>query len=96
MDSYIIKKSSKKDKKYMVLHGKKKVHFGAIGYEDFTTHKDRDRMSRYVKRHAANEDWKDLSKPGTWSRYILWSKPSLTAAVRDMAKRFNIKIKLQK
>ena len=80
----------------MVMHGNKTVQFGAKGYSDYTMHKDHDRMVRYVKRHAANEDWTDLTKPGTWSRYILWSKPSLTAAVRDMTNRFKIKIKLQK
>jgi hypothetical protein len=94
--------SDKPNKKYMVYFinpktGRpKKVYFGAIKpngkpYEDFTTHKDPERKMRYLKRHA-KEDWNDLTKAGAWSRYILWNKPTLDASIKDMNKRFDIKI----
>ena len=38
--SYILKKSDKAGKKYVVWNGKKKVYFGARGYEDYTMHKN--------------------------------------------------------
>ncbi len=43
--------SSKKDKKYMIigLNGKA-IHFGQIGYEDYTTHNDNDRRKAYLAR----------------------------------------------
>lgn len=37
------KKSTRKDKKLMVEIDGKKIHFGQKGYEDFTTHKDKER-----------------------------------------------------
>jgi len=38
---YSIKKSSRKNKKYMlVTPDSKKIHFGANGYSDYTIHKD--------------------------------------------------------
>ena len=44
-------KSTRKDKKYMVLNPEGKlVHFGQIGYEDFTKHKDQKRRDSYLKR----------------------------------------------
>jgi hypothetical protein len=30
----------------------KTVQFGAKGYEDYTVHKDKDRRTRYLKRHS--------------------------------------------
>jgi hypothetical protein len=52
----VIKKSTKSDKKYMAIFTnndkskKKTVHFGANGMSDYTIHKDKDRMKRYLNR----------------------------------------------
>jgi hypothetical protein len=69
-------------KKYSVYasDGKKikLIHFGAKGYEDFTTHKDEERRKKYIKRHEAKENWgrSGLFTAGFWSRWILWNLPS--------------------
>lgn len=70
------------------------VNFGASGYEDFTTHKDRARMERYTKRHAPTEDWtkKGLSTPGFWAKHLLWNKPSLDQSIKDVEGKFGVKI----
>jgi len=91
--SYKLSRSTRKDKKYMVvLPDNKKIHFGAAGYSDFTINKDVDRKKNYILRHQINEDWGDLKKAGTWSRFILWNKETIKDSVKDMEKRFNIKI----
>ena len=36
----ILTKSTRAGKKYAVRVGNKIIHFGAMGYEDLTTHKD--------------------------------------------------------
>ena len=62
--------SNKKDKKYMVQdpHGKW-VHFGQIGYEDYTKHRDDKRRHNYLTRTA----WKDNKySANNLSRNILW------------------------
>ena len=69
----------------------KKISFGAKGYSDYTIHKDDHRKNNYIKRHQ-NEDWEDLRKAGTWSRFLLWNKPTLKASIIDMERKFNIKI----
>ena len=68
------------------------VHFGARGWDDFTLHHDPIRRDRYIKRHERREDWTDLTKAGAWARWILWNKPNFRESVRDMERRFNIKI----
>ncbi len=91
---YFLKESTRKGKKYSItLPDDKIVHFGAIGYEDYTMHHDDKRKDRYISRHK-KEDWTDLSKAGTWSRYILWNKKTLNSSIDDMEDRFDIKIKL--
>jgi len=98
MDDYYLEKSNRKDKKYMVSYINKDtgrintIHFGAGGMSDFTQHKNQDRKNRYIKRHQVNEDWTDLSKAGTWSRYILWGESTLKKSINEMEKKFNINI----
>lgn len=81
---------AKKYKVVIVRAGKRKtVYFGASGYSDFTMHGDIERRERYLKRHA-NEDWTNLDMAGTWSRYLLWNKPTLNGSKRHMASVFGI------
>ena len=43
--------STRKNNKYMVtLKSGKKVHFGSTKYEDYLTHKDKDRRDKYLAR----------------------------------------------
>lgn len=59
------------------------VHFGQRGSSDYTIHKDRERMLRYVKRHRSRENWKrsGAKTAGFWSRWLLWSEPSFEHAL---------------
>lgn len=96
----IISPSKNKDKKftaYIYVDDKKiaKIHFGDSNYEDYTTHKDKNRKRLYLARHK-NEDWNNYLKPGFWSRWILWNKKTISESIRDTAQRFNIKIVLVK
>lgn len=69
----------------------KTVHFGATGYEDFTTHRDPDRRERYLERHGrGHENWDDPTTPGALSRWILWNKPTLKASIADFKRRFGL------
>lgn len=66
------------------------VHFGAAGYEDYTTHKDRERMMRYKNRHR-NDNINVFDTPGALSWWILWNKPSLRESIADYKRHFNLK-----
>ena len=71
-----------------------KVNFGRKGYSDFTIHKDRERMKRYMVRHRKRENWTRAGArtAGFWSRWILWSEPSFQAALRRTQKVLGRKI----
>jgi len=92
-----IKPSTSQGKKMMAIfydEAKKKIkttHFGASGYEDYTTHGDLQRKMNYISRHKAREDWNDYMSSGALSYWILWNKPTLTASIEDYLNKFKLK-----
>lgn len=75
----------------------KTVHFGRSGYSDFTklslaNAKDAEnRKKRYIERHAARENFKDILTAGFWSRWLLWNEKTILASRIDIEKKFNVK-----
>ena len=68
--------SNRKNKKYAIYDPniKKLVHFGQMGYMDYTMHKDDKRRQNYLSR-ASNikGDWKDnIYSPNNLSINLLW------------------------
>lgn len=94
----ILQKSNHSGKKFMVIIDDKTVHFGALGYSDYTKHGDKDRMKRYEIRHKSRENWKKsgIKSAGFWSKWILWNKPGFMESIKDTEKRFGIKIVYRK
>ena len=90
-----LQKSTSPEKKYMVKIDNKTIHFGAKNYSDYTRHKDKSRMHRYISRHRKRENWtkSGIKSAGFWSKQILWNKPSLSGSIKDTERRFGIKIK---
>ena len=96
-DKVVIKKSTNPKKKLMAIFSSKDenrtktVHFGASGYSDFPSHKDKQRKERYLTRHRATENWNDPTTAGSLSRWILWNKTSLAVSIADYKRRFGFK-----
>jgi len=87
----VISKSDNKHKKFKaIIDGKKTVHLGAKGYDDFTTHKDKDRKDNYIARHRKREDWTKtgVDTAGFYAKHILWNKGTLNKSVNDLNKQF--------
>ena len=97
MTEIIISKSDKKNKKFDArIYGKKTISFGAVGYEDYRTHKDPERKQRYLKRHKKNENPNDHNTASFYATNLLWNMPTLTGSIKDTNKKFkNINIKLK-
>ncbi len=79
-----------KHKFFVITKKEKKIYFGAAGYSDFTKHKDEARKQRYIKRHEKTEDWSKsgIDTAGFWSRWLLWSKPTIKESYEDIKRRF--------
>lgn len=68
----IIKPSTRKSKKYMLLKPDGKwVHFGQYGMEDYTKHKN---LTRRVAFRLRNHQWayQDILSPAFLSYWLLW------------------------
>ena len=94
-----IPESTLPGKKYMAkVEGERKtVHFGQDGTADYTKGATDTQRKSYIARHGSKEDWKrsGVLTPSWLSRYILWEKKSLPAAVRDASKMYRgVKFKL--
>ena len=66
--------SNRSDKKYMLIIDDKPIHFGQMGYEDFTKHQDVIRRDRYLKRaNNIKGKWKDNKfSPNNLAINLLW------------------------
>lgn len=90
---FTLKKINDGKHKYQVkLDSGRIIKFGAYGYEDFTIHKDPQRKKRYIARHN-KENWHNPHTKGFWARWLLWNKPTITASIANIRKRFGIKIR---
>lgn len=89
-----LKKSKDGKHKYEANIDGKTIKFGAKGYSDYTIHKDPKRKQRYLKRHSTNEDWSKsgIDTAGFWAKHLLWNKPTISASIKDIEKRFKTKI----
>ncbi len=78
------------------------THFGATGYRDFTLMSnpkskfyiknsgEREKVRQaYLKRHA-KEDWMKPMTAGSLSRYILWEKSTVPAAIKNFKRKFSL------
>ena len=89
-----LKRLASGPKKYQVnFSDGSTVKFGAKGYSDYTMHKDPERMRRYLVRHRRRENWSNPKTAGFWSRWLLWSAPTLSGAKRIIRNKFGLTVK---
>lgn len=97
--TYILSKSTRKDKKYQLKSPQGKIsYFGSSKYSDYTRHKDPQRKENYIARHGATQKhlWThtktNLMTPSYLARYVLWNKPTLKDSIKDIENKQGIKI----
>ena len=84
----VIRRSSKRNKKFAADVNGKIVRFGDPKYDDFTTHKNSKRKKSYIARHRKNKNWDDMKTAGFWSKNLLWNKRTLKGSVANLNKRY--------
>jgi len=91
-----IVKAKNKNKKYTAIFEIddkiKKISFGANPniYQDYTTHKNKDKRRLYRARHKKDRIDNPLT-PGALSWYILWGDSSdIHKNIQNFKKKFNV------
>lgn len=93
MDEIVITKSNAKNKKFAVKINDKTINFGDSRYEDYTTHRNKDRRRAYRTRHA-RDNINDPNYAGFWSYWLLWGHSTdIKKNARVIARKLGKKIK---
>lgn len=102
MKTFKLYKSTRKDKKYMVINVETghKIHFGAKGHGDYIKYNKinknlaNQKRSQYYARHSQlpNEDWNNVNTAAFFAKHLLWNKPTFKGSIDDIKQKFNIKI----
>jgi len=96
-----IEKGTGKNKKLKAIfshyvNGQKKtiktVQFGDSRYEDYLTHKNKERREAYRKRHQKDLEKGNYMSAGYLSYYLLWGQSAaLKTNISNYKKKFNLK-----
>ena len=69
----------------------KTTHFGSKHGRSYIIHRDDDIKDAWIARHEVRGTFDKPTSPSALARWLLWSKPSLSASFKDYLKRFKLK-----
>ena len=93
IETFTLKDSTRKDKRYMLDMGKgMNHHFGSATGQTYIDHQDDAKKRAWIARHQGDKNW-DQKHSGIYhSRYLLWAEPTLKAAIRAYERKHKVKI----
>ena len=86
-----ISESGRANKKWKAeTEGRRAVHFGQRGADDFTIPREEAARQANIARHGSKENWgrTGVMTPGWLSRHLLWEKRSLPAAIAAASRMY--------
>jgi len=92
--NYILKKSTRKGKRFEIDMNDMSHHFGSEDgktYIDGRTNKEKD---AWIARHKKDKNFNNKHSGIYYSRHLLWSEPTLKEAIKKLEKKDKIKIKI--
>ena len=94
MDTYLLKKSNRKGKRFVIIMQDMKHHFGSDVGKTYIDHGNLKKKEAWIKRHGVNVNWNNKHSGIYYSRYLLWGKSkSLKENIKLLEKKDNVKIK---
>ena len=95
MNTYILKKSNRKGKRFVIVMGDHSHHFGSDVGKTFIDGRTQKEKEAWIARHKNDKNWDNKHSSIYHSRFLLWHKPTLKEAIKDYEKKHNVKIKVQ-
>jgi len=95
MDTYILKQSSRKGKRFvMIMPSLNHRHdFGSDVGKTFIDHGDLKKKSAWIARHKQNKNWNNKHSGIYFSRHLLWAdSKNLNENIKSLEKKLNVKI----
>ena len=94
MDVYILKKSNRKGKRFMIIMSDNMSHhFGSDVGETFIDHQDEKKKSNWLKRHRLDRNFYNKHSGIHHSWQLLWTEPTLKEATKKYENKYGVKIK---
>lgn len=95
METYILKKSDRKGKRFVIIMDNMKHHFGSDVGKTFVDNRTEKEKDAWLKRHQVNKNWNNKHSSIYYSRHLLWNTPDLKKNIKLLEKKDNIKIKVE-
>ena len=96
METYILKKSNRKGKRFVIIMDNMKHHFGSDIGKTFIDGRTEKEKQAWLKRHQVNKNWNNKHSSIFFSRHLLWGKhKNLKKNIKDLEKLLNVKIKVE-
>jgi len=95
METYILKKSDRKGKRFVIIMEGMKHHFGSKTGKTFIDGRTEKERLAWFARHKNDAGFNNKHSGIYYSRHLLWTDPTLKEAIKKLEKRDNIKIKVE-
>ena len=93
MKEYILKKSTNKGKRYVIVMDTMEHHFASAGGKTYIDGRTDKEKKAWEARHKGDKNYNNIHSGIYWSKNLLWNKKSLKESIKSLEKKLNIKIK---
>lgn len=96
METYFLKKSNRKNKRFVIIMDKMNHHFGSDVGKTFVDGRTEKEKLAWIARHKQDKGWNVKHSSIYYSRHLLWGKhKDLKKNIKDLEKKDDIKIKVE-
>ena len=95
METYILKKSDRKNKRFVIIMDKMNHHFGSDVGKTFVDNRTEKEKQAWEARHKNDKNWNNKHSGIYYSRYLLWNTPDLKKNIKLLEKKDKVKIKVE-
>ena len=94
MKEYILEKSNRKGKRYMIIMSDKMTHhFGSDVGQTFIDHQDEKKKKAWIARHRLDKNFYNKHSGIHHSWKLLWTEATLKESIKKYEKENKVKIK---
>lgn len=95
MQTYILKKSDRKGKRFVIIMDNMKHDFGSSVGKTFVDNRTEKEKLAWEARHRQDKNWNNKHSGIYYSRYLLWNTPDLKKNIKLLEKKDKVKIKVE-
>ena len=95
METYILKKSDRKGKRFVIIMDNMKHHFGSDVGKTFVDGRTEKEKQAWISRHKNDKNWNNKHSGIYYSRHLLWNTKDLKKNIKLLEKKDKVKIKVE-